>query len=36
MLAALNSEHGSKVAADVPHYSPKGAVLMHAADEVGK
>jgi uncharacterized protein (TIGR02118 family) len=36
MLAALNSEHGKKVAADVPNYSPKGAVLMHAADEAGK
>lgn len=36
MLAALGSEHGKKVAADVPNYSPKGATLMHVADEAGK
>jgi uncharacterized protein (TIGR02118 family) len=36
MLTALNSAHGKKVAADVPNYSPKGAALMHAADEAGK
>lgn len=36
MLAALNSAHGKKVAADVQNYSPKGAVLMHAAEEAGK
>jgi uncharacterized protein (TIGR02118 family) len=35
MLAALNSEHGKKVAADVPNYSPKGAALMHVAHEAG-
>ena len=33
MFAALGSEHGQKVAADVPNYSPKGATLMHVADE---
>jgi uncharacterized protein (TIGR02118 family) len=33
MLAALGSEHGKKVAADVPNYSPKGATLMHVAEE---
>jgi uncharacterized protein (TIGR02118 family) len=36
MLAALSSNHGKKVAADVPNYSPNGAVLMHLADEAGK
>jgi uncharacterized protein (TIGR02118 family) len=36
MLAALNSAEGKKVAADVPNYSPKGATLMHVADEAGK
>jgi uncharacterized protein (TIGR02118 family) len=36
MLAALNSEQGKKVAADVPNYSPKGATLMHVADEAEK
>jgi uncharacterized protein (TIGR02118 family) len=29
MGAALQSEIGGKVAADVPNYSPKGARLMH-------
>lgn len=36
MLAALNSEQGKKVAADVANYSPKGATLMHVADEAEK
>ena len=36
MLAALNSLQGKTVAADVPNYSPKGAVLMHTANEAGK
>lgn len=29
MGAALQSEIGAQVAADVPHYSPKGAALCH-------
>jgi len=29
MLAALQSEIGQKVAADVPNYSPSGATLFH-------
>lgn len=29
MLAALASEAGARVAADVPNYSPAGASLMH-------
>ena len=29
MFAALQSEIGSKVAADVPNYSPNGATLFH-------
>lgn len=29
MLAALQSETGQKVAADVPNYSPEGATLFH-------
>ena len=36
MLAALDSEQGKTVAADVPNYSPKGATLMHVADESKK
>jgi uncharacterized protein (TIGR02118 family) len=36
MLAALGSEHGKKVAADVPNYSPKGATLIHVSDEAMK
>lgn len=36
MLAALNSDQGKKVAADVPNYSPKGAALLHSADEARK
>ena len=31
MLAALGSEVGARVAADVPNYSPGGAALMHFA-----
>lgn len=34
MLAALQSEIGGKVAADVPNYSPDGATLFHFA--IGK
>jgi uncharacterized protein (TIGR02118 family) len=33
MLAALQSEIGGKVAADVPNYSPNGATLFHFAAE---
>jgi uncharacterized protein (TIGR02118 family) len=33
MLAALQSEIGGKVAADVPNYSPNGATLFHFAME---
>jgi uncharacterized protein (TIGR02118 family) len=29
MMEALGSEVGTKVAADVPNYSPAGAMLMH-------
>jgi len=29
MFAALQSEIGQKVAADVPNYSPDGAILFH-------
>jgi uncharacterized protein (TIGR02118 family) len=29
MMAALQSEIGAKVAADVPNYSPEGATLFH-------
>jgi uncharacterized protein (TIGR02118 family) len=29
MVAALQSETGQKVAADVPNYSPEGATLFH-------
>jgi uncharacterized protein (TIGR02118 family) len=36
MLDALNSAHGKRLAEDVPNYSPKGAVLMHVADEAAK
>jgi uncharacterized protein (TIGR02118 family) len=31
MMAALTSEIGGRVAADVPNYSPGGATLMHYA-----
>jgi hypothetical protein len=31
MLAALQSEIGQRVAADVPNYSPNGATLFHFA-----
>lgn len=31
MEAALGSEIGQRVAADVPNYSPKGATLLHMA-----
>ena len=31
MVAALQSEIGEKVAADVANYSPKGATLFHFA-----
>jgi hypothetical protein len=31
MMAALGSPIGAQVAADVPNYSPNGALLMHYA-----
>jgi uncharacterized protein (TIGR02118 family) len=33
MGQAMQSELGTKVAADVPNYSPKGATLFHCAQE---
>ncbi len=35
MMAALRSEQGQKVAADVPNYSPKGATMVHYAENEG-
>ena len=32
LMAALQSEHGQKVAADIANYSPKGATLIHFAE----
>ena len=35
MMAALQSEQGRRVAADVGNYSPKGATMVHFPETVG-